>query len=136
MTRTRWLATKLLLVGATAVAAAALLSLAFTSWVAPIDRLAELVGESGLPTRITPLLFDTRGIAPAGHALFAFVLGVTVGVLIRRTVPAMAVTLALLAAVQIAVPLWVRPHLIPPTDQTVAVGESGDSKDDANAEDA
>ncbi len=41
-------------------------------------------------------------------------LGVTVGVLIRRTVPAMAVTLAIFAAVQIAMPLLVRPHLLPP----------------------
>ena len=49
------------------------------------------------------------------------VLGVTMAVLIRRTVPAMAVILAILVAVQIAVPMWVRPHLIPPTDQMVAV---------------
>jgi hypothetical protein len=121
VTRTRWLAVKLLFIGATAMAAAALLSLVFTWWAAPIDRLAELVGDSGLPTPISPWLFDSRGIAPAGHAAFAFVLGVTVGVLIRRTVPAMAVTLAIFVAVQIAVPMWVRPHLIPPTDQMVAV---------------
>ena len=121
VTRTRWLAVKLLLIGATAMAAAALLSLVVTWWVAPIDRLAALAGDSGLPNPISPWLFDSRGIAPAGHAAFAFVLGVTVGVLIRRTVPAMAVTLAILVAVQIAVPMWVRPHLIPPTDQMVAV---------------
>lgn len=125
VTRTRWLAVKLGLIGATAIAAAALASLAFTTWVAPIDRLAALVGDSGLPARIGPWLFDARGIAPASHAAFAFVLGVTMGIIIRRTVPAMAVTLAIFIAVQIAVPLWVRPHIIPPTDQTVAVGEAG-----------
>lgn len=123
VTRTRWLVVKLLFIGATAFAAAALLALAVTWWVAPIDRLAELVGDSGLPTRITPWLFDSRGIAPAGHAVFAFVLGVTMGVLVRRTLPAMALTLAIFVAVQIAIPMWVRPHLIPPTDQTVAVGQ-------------
>ncbi len=41
---------------------------------------AEFVGDSGLPLRISPLLFDSRGVAPAGHAAFAFVLGVTVGI--------------------------------------------------------
>jgi ABC-type cobalamin transport system ATPase subunit len=38
-------------------------------------------------------------------------LGVTAGLLIRRTLPAMAVTVVIFAAVQFAVPLWVRPHL-------------------------
>ncbi len=35
----------------------------------------------------------------------------------------MAVTLAIIAAVQVAMPLWVRPHLIPP-DRTVVSGPS------------
>jgi hypothetical protein len=38
---------------------------------------------------------------------------VTAGALIRRTVPAMAVTLTVFAAVQIAMPLWIRPNLFP-----------------------
>jgi hypothetical protein len=33
----------------------------------------------------------------------------------------MAVTLAIIAAVQVAIPLWIRPHLIPP-DRTVVSG--------------
>ena len=49
---------------------------------------------------------------------FAFALGVTAGALIRRTVPAMAVTLAIFAALQVAMPLWVRPNLASP-DRTV-----------------
>jgi len=39
-------------------------------------------------------------------------------------VPAMAVTLAVFTAVQIAVPLWVRPHLAPPARQTVTITEA------------
>ena len=49
-------------------------------------------------------MFDARGIVPLGYAAFAFALGVTVGMLIRRTVPAMAITLAVFVAVQIAMP--------------------------------
>ena len=41
--------------------------------------------------------------------------------LIRRTVPAMAVTLAIFPSVQIARPIWVRPHLIPPAHTFVAL---------------
>ena len=53
-----------------------------------------------------------RGVVPVGYAVFAFVLGATVGVILQRSLPAMAVTLAVFA-VQVAVPLWVRPHLSP-----------------------
>src|SRR5207253_2497791 len=60
-------------------------------------------------------------ITPLGYAAFAFTLGVTAGALIRRTVPAMAVTLAVFAAVQIAMPLWIRPHLFPARHAVVAV---------------
>ena len=67
---------------------------------------------------MAPLLFGARGIVPIGYAAFAFVLGVTVGMLVRRTVPAMAITLAVFVAVQIAMPLLVRPHLIAPVRST------------------
>jgi hypothetical protein len=64
-----------------------------------------------------------RGVAPVGYAVFALVLGVAVGLVLRRTVPAMAVTLAVFTFVQVAVPLWVRPHLVPPTRQTVTIAD-------------
>ena len=63
--------------------------------------------------RFSSLVFATHGITPLGYAAFAFTLGVTAGALIRRTVPAMAVTLAIFAAVQIAMPLWIRPQPFP-----------------------
>jgi hypothetical protein len=34
----------------------------------------------------------------------------------------MAITLAIFAAVQLAMPLWVRPHLLPPSHTTAAIG--------------
>ena len=62
--------------------------------------------------RLTWLQFRpqaTHGITPLGYAAFAF----TLGVLIGRTVPAMAVALAVFAVIQIAMPLRIRPHLFP-----------------------
>ena len=118
VTRTRWALTKLSLIGLAAVAAAGLLSLAITWWASPIEE-ALSDGSSGthfLP--LSPLVFGARGVAPLGYAAFAFALGVTAGVLIRRTVPAMAVTLVIFAGVQILMPTLVRPHLIPPLQAT------------------
>ena len=45
----------------------------------------------------------------------------------------MAVTLALYVAVQVAVPLWVRPHLVPPTTATIAI--SAQTLDGVSADD-
>jgi hypothetical protein len=120
ITRTRWLAVKLALTGLAAMTAAGLGSLAVAWWSSPIDKTA---ANANFP-KMGPLLFDTRGIVPIAYAAFAFALGVTVGMLVRRTLPAMAITLALFLAVQFAMPLLVRPHLLPPTRSTIQITES------------
>ncbi len=106
VTRGRWLAVKLGLAGLASMATAGLLSLMVTWWSSPFDRIGT--------GRLDPSMFGQRGIAPVGYAAFAFALGVTAGMLIRRTVPAMAVTLAVFAAVQAAFELRLRSHLIAP----------------------
>jgi hypothetical protein len=126
VTRTRWLAIKLALVGLAAMAAGGLGSLAVTWWSGPLDKSA---ASSGFP-RMGPLLFAARGIVPIGYAAFAFALGVTVGTLVRRTLPAMTITLAVFVAVQIAMPLLVRPHLLAPARSTIAISSS--NVDDLN----
>jgi hypothetical protein len=75
------------------------------------------------PARLGSFIFATSGITPLGYAAFGFALGTAAGTFLRRAVPAMAITLAIFAAVQIAFPLSVRPHLIPP-DRTVVSGPS------------
>jgi hypothetical protein len=120
VTRTRWLAVKLTLVGLAAMTAAGLGSLAVTWWASPIDQAAHTFN---FP-KMSPLLFDTRGIVPIAYAAFALALGVTVGLLVRRTLAAMAIALAIFVAVQVAMPLLVRPHLAPPTRSTIQITES------------
>jgi ABC-type transport system involved in multi-copper enzyme maturation permease subunit len=123
VTRARWLAVKLTVGGLAAMAVTEALSLLFAWWAAPLGRAAALGGGgSGLAmNQFNPLAFVSHGITPLGYAAFAFALGVTAGALIRRTVPAMAVTLAIFAAVQIAMPLWIRPNLFPASHTTVAI---------------
>ncbi len=98
------------------MATTGLLSLISTWSVGPVYGADVLAGASSPLNvgRFTPAVFAGQGIVPIGYAAFAFVLGVAAGVMIRRTVPAMAATLAAFAAVQLAWPLLIRPHLIEP----------------------
>jgi hypothetical protein len=134
VTRTRWTIVKLVLIGLAAIATAGLLSLIVTWWASPIDA-ASLVGGSAqaaaggngvhvtfngfAEARLDPVTFDARGVAPLGYAALAFTLGVTAGVLLRRTLAAMAVTLVAFVAIQVVMPNFVRPHLLPPAHVTV-----------------
>ena len=130
ITRTRWLAVKLTLTGLAAMAVTEALSLMQAWWATPISRAVER-GACCSPiamNQFSPLVFATHGITPLGYAAFFFSLGVTAGVLARRAVPAMALTLAVFAVLQVAMPLWVRPQLFPP-DHIVATLSSFDSID-------
>jgi hypothetical protein len=115
VTRTRWLAVKVGLIGLVAMAIAGLLSLLTGWWANPVYEAS--LKATGRPTginRFPPALFGISGIAPIGYAAFGFALGLTFGVLIRRTLPAMAATLAAFGGIQVAWPLFVRPHLLTP----------------------
>ena len=105
VTRTRWLVIKLVGIGAVAVAATGLLSLGVTWSASLVDRYAE--------SWIGPFLFGARGVVPLAYAAFAFTLGVALGLVIRRTVPAMAATLAVYVAAVVAMPMWIRARLAP-----------------------
>jgi hypothetical protein len=115
VTRTRWLAVKLAFLGVASMATAGLTSLAVTWWASPLDR----AGMSRFGS------FDQRDIVPVGYAAFAFALGVALGVLMRRTLPAMLSTLVIFIGVRLAVTYWVRPHLIAPLVEVRPVDVAG-----------
>jgi hypothetical protein len=124
VTRSRWLLAKLGFIGLTAQVVTGLASLMVTWWAAPIDRAGGWpVGISQL-SKFEPQLFGTRGVVPAAEAVLAFVIGVTAGLIIRRTVPAMALALGLFAAALVAMPMWLSPHLITPDQYTRPVTAS------------
>ena len=114
VTRTRWTAVKIACVGLASMAVAGLLSLMVTWWSSPVDRVNLNVFGT----------FDQRDIVPIGYAAFAFVLAVTAGVVIRRTLPAMAGTLAVFVFVRIAVTNWIRPHFMTPLKQVMPLRPS------------
>jgi hypothetical protein len=102
VTRTRWLAVKLGVVGLAGMVVAGLLSLAVTWWSSPVDRANLGVFSS----------FDQRDLVPVGYAAFAFALGAATGLVVRRTVPAMAATLVVFVTTRLLVNHFVRPQLL------------------------
>jgi hypothetical protein len=113
VTRRRWLAVKLAGVAAAAAVLGGLASLAIGWWAAPLDRLHQ--------NRMEPDIFAARGVVPVACAVLAVVVGVTLGLVVRRTVPAMALTLLVVVAAQVASPLLLRPHLSTPMTYTKAL---------------
>ena len=111
VSRLRWLLVKLGLVGLASAVVGALLSLMVSWWFSPIDKVTA--------NRFSPASFGMHGFVPAGYALFAFALGATTGLLFRRTLPAMAVTLVGFIAARVVVAEWVRPHFMSPVTEAV-----------------
>jgi ABC-type transport system involved in multi-copper enzyme maturation permease subunit len=122
VTRTRWLAVKLTLLTLAGMAVAGLFSLLLT-WSA--SRYDQLIGE-----RFGALTFASRNVAPMGYAAFAFVLGTIIGLIVRRTLPAMALTLAVFAAIQVVMPTAIRQHLMTPVSSTVKLDAEAISRAD------
>lgn len=106
VTRRSWMATKLVGVGFASMLVAGLLSLFVTWWSSSFDRVNL--------NRLTPGVFAARDVVPIGYGVLAFTLGVTAGLLIRRTIPAMLVTLGAFFGARLGMTYWVRPHLAAP----------------------
>ena len=113
ITRRRWLSVRVALVGVAALAVAGVASWLVSWWFAPLDAVNL--------NRLDPSVFTTRGVVAIGYAGFAFALGIAIGTLTRRTLPAMAATLLGFVAARIAVTFWVRPYLLSATKVLVPV---------------
>ncbi|GIH08917.1 transporter [Rhizocola hellebori] len=89
--RRRWLTVKFGLLGLTTVLSGLALGGMTTAWLSTFrgTGLGDAFGDKGL--------FAVAGVVPGAWWLFSFALGVAAGATIRRTLPAMAVTLAVFA---------------------------------------
>jgi ABC-2 family transporter len=111
VSRMRWLLVKLGLVGLASAVVGVLLSLMVSWWFSPIDAFDA--------NRFSPAAFGMHGFVPGGYALFAFALGATMGLLFRRTLPAMVVTLVGFIAARVVVAEWIRPRFMSPVTDMV-----------------
>jgi hypothetical protein len=110
VSRTRWLT---ITVGWVLLAAAAwggAVSALVTWWSSPVNSL-EL-------QNFQPSQFDIQGIVPIGYAVFAVALGITAGALLRRTLPAMAITLVVFTFLRLVVSEDFRSHYLTPVTKT------------------
>jgi len=105
VTRRRWLTVKLAWILAATAAWGGAIGGLVTWWAGPINAL-----NNG---RFIRGQFDVQGIVPIGYALFAVALGIAAGILLRRTLPALAATLAVFAAVRLGIANFVRAHYLP-----------------------
>jgi hypothetical protein len=103
--RRRWLAAKLAVALGSAGVCAAGIALLLTWWRRPLDHFHG---------RIEPGAFQLEGIAPIAYTVFAATLIIALGVILRRTVLAIAVAIVAFLAVRIAIETSVRPHFAAP----------------------
>jgi hypothetical protein len=102
ITRRRWLTVK---VGWALLAAAAwggAVSALVTWWSSPVNALNH--------QNFQPGQFDIQGIVPVGYTLFAVALGIAAGTLLRRTLPALAITIGVFTFLRLVIGQDLRSH--------------------------
>jgi ABC-2 family transporter protein len=113
VSRRHWALTKFGLIGAITLVLAAAYAAGMSWWFGP------LVTNGG--GRLGPVSFDVQGIAPIGYTLFAVALGIWLGTLTHKVLPAMGITLAGYAAVRILIETLARPRYMSPASASIPI---------------
>ncbi|MEU6995122.1 ABC transporter permease [Streptomyces sp. NPDC046465] len=93
VSRLRWLTTKYAVTAALIALSTAVLGTVFSWWWSPLRGRADtLEWTSGT-------FFDSTGVMPVAYALLTFTVGVAVGLVLRRTLVSMVVTLGIVGAI-------------------------------------
>jgi hypothetical protein len=116
VTRKRWISTHALMVVGFAITGSAALAGLVTWWSRPLVT-------SSASGRFTPGIFDLRGIVPVAYAIFAVMLGVAIGSLVKKTLPAVGLTLAGFAAVRVPITLFVRRYYMSAKTMVLPFGQ-------------
>jgi hypothetical protein len=105
--RTRWIVAKMALIGSSLAVIAGAFGVLATWYFGPFVAEGQLIP-------LDPRIFDLEGIAFPGWILAAFAIGAFAGMAIRKVVPAMAATLAVVGGLGLAAGLYLRQHYLPP----------------------
>lgn len=114
ITRRHWLAAKTTALLGAALLVGGMLTVAVTWWSRTLDLSQQ--------DRFSK--FDVQGLVPIAYALFAAALGLTAGVLIRRTLPALVATLGIMVSLRLIVADYLRPHFMAPLTRLVSLGST------------
>jgi hypothetical protein len=122
VTRDRWLAGKLAIALGSALVAGFALTALVTWWRGPLDDL-----EGRLQTNV----FDFEGTVGPAYVLFALALALAIGVVWRRTAPAVLTAFAVYTVGRLFVQLWLRQRYVAPATSTWPVDAHGPNLDRA-----
>jgi hypothetical protein len=114
VTRRRWLVARTGWLLLAAAAVGGVVSGLVTWWSGPDNALQ---ADAFKPGR-----FDIMGIVPVGYAVFAVALGIAAGALLRRTLPAIGITLAGFIAVRLVIFSGLRAHFLTPVTTYFPLG--------------
>ena len=104
--RVQWVLTKLVLLAAALTVGTLAFSALATWWYGPFDAINGRLSSYGA--------YEITGVIFTARTLFAFAVGALLGLLIRRTVPAMAATAAIWIGVVVSSVIWLRPLIAKP----------------------
>jgi ABC-type transport system involved in multi-copper enzyme maturation permease subunit len=116
--RERWTIAKLTLLGVVIVAVTGAFSQLFTWFFQPF------IGQEDLNV-LSATVFASRGVVFAAWTLAAFAIGACCGMLFRRVVPAMAVTLGIYFGLALLTWTFLREHYVPSLVTSSPAFESG-----------
>ncbi len=111
ITRRRWLGAKTVALLAATTVVGAVLAVSVTWWSRTMD----------LSQHNRFARFDIQGIVPIAYALFGAALGLAAGVLIRRSLPALAATLGVMVSLRLVIATYLRPHFMKPLTTLVSL---------------
>ena len=111
--RLRWATTKLALLTGFGLLLAAGYAVLLTWWMKPLNV--------STGSRLQWLVFDLQGVVPLAYTVFAIALGAAAGVLSRKLLPAMGITLAAFLVVRVLIAWLARPNYLPQVKRRTSV---------------
>jgi ABC-type transport system involved in multi-copper enzyme maturation permease subunit len=116
ISRSRWLLVKVALLMGLLLVASGVLCAAFSWWKIPV-----VAATSGLWGSTN---YDVWSIVAIPYTLFSLMLGICTGTLVRKTVPAMAITLVVFVILRVVIEVFWRSYFLPPLVMTIPVNST------------
>jgi len=110
ITRRRWVRVKLGLIVAIVVLVSLFLTILTSWWNNPTDHIV---------SRLDPNQFDFEGTVPIAYTIFVAALCLAMGSILRRSIPAIGITLAGYLALRTVIETWVRYHYLAPVTKRI-----------------
>lgn len=120
VSRLGWWSRGLLVAGLPVAAAVAAVTPVIAWWSRPLGHTTD-------PDPLSPSVFLTSGLVPVGYTVLAFCVAAAAGLLLRSTVRALVLALAVQVVVLVLTTLWLRPAYLPPETRQVPLPGSQNS---------